>query len=35
MSMVAAGTPPDTAFIDNGNFQTWARDGLLMDITDI
>lgn len=33
LSMVAAGTPPDTAFVDNGNFQTWARDGLLMDIT--
>ena len=33
MAMVAAGTPPDTAFMDNGNFQQYARDGLLMDIT--
>lgn len=33
MAMVAAGTPPDTAFVDSGNFQTYARDGLLMDIT--
>ncbi len=33
MAMVAAGTPPDTAFVDNGNFQTYARDGLLLDIT--
>ncbi len=35
MAMVAAGTPPDTAFIDNGNFQQYAKDGLLMDITSL
>jgi multiple sugar transport system substrate-binding protein len=33
MAMVAAGTPPDTAFVDNGVFQQWAKTGLLMDIT--
>jgi multiple sugar transport system substrate-binding protein len=33
MAMVAAGTPPDTAFVDNGAFQQWAKTGLLMDIT--
>jgi len=33
MSMVAAGTPPDTAFIYNTLFQQYAKDGLLMDIT--
>jgi len=33
MSMVAAGTPPDTAFVTNAQFQTWAKNGLLMDIT--
>ena len=34
MAMVAAGTAPDTAFIDNGIFQQYAKEGLLMDITD-
>ena len=34
MSMVAAGTPPDTAFIYNTLFQGYAKDGLLLDITD-
>lgn len=33
MAMVAAGTPPDTAFIYNTLFQQYAKDGLLMDIT--
>ncbi len=33
MSMVAAGTPPDTAFIYNTLIQTYAKDGLLLDIT--
>ncbi len=33
MAMVAAGTPPDTAFIYNTIFQQYAKDGLLMDIT--
>jgi len=33
MAMVAAGTPPDTAFIYNTLFQGYARDGLLLDIT--
>ena len=35
MAMVAAGTPPDTGFITNGNYQGWAKDGLLLDITDM
>ncbi len=34
LASVAAGTPPDTAFIDNGVFRTFARDGILLDITD-
>lgn len=33
MAMTAAGTPPDTAFIYNTIFQQYAKDGLLMDIT--
>ncbi len=33
MAMVAAGTPPDTAFVYNTIFQQYAKDGLLMDIT--
>jgi len=33
MAMVAAGTPPDTAFIYNTAIQEYARDGLLLDIT--
>jgi multiple sugar transport system substrate-binding protein len=35
LAMVAAGTPPDTAFVDNGNYRTYCRDGLLLDITDM
>jgi multiple sugar transport system substrate-binding protein len=34
MAMVAAGTAPDTAFIYNTLFQQYAKDGLLMDITE-
>jgi multiple sugar transport system substrate-binding protein len=33
MAMVAAGNAPDTAFIYNTLFQQYAKDGLLMDIT--
>ena len=33
LSNVAAGTPPDTSFTGNGDFRTYARDGLLLDIT--
>jgi multiple sugar transport system substrate-binding protein len=34
LANVAAGTPPDTAFIGSGDFGTYVRDGLLLDITD-
>jgi len=34
LAMTAAGTPPDTAFIYNTHFQGYAKDGLLLDITD-
>jgi len=34
LASVAAGTPPDTAFIGGGDFTTYARDNLLLDITD-
>jgi len=33
LASVAAGTPPDTAFIGSDVFRTYARDGLLLDIT--
>jgi len=33
LSMVAAGTPPDTSFVGGEVFQPWACDGLLLDIT--
>jgi multiple sugar transport system substrate-binding protein len=33
LANVAAGTPPDTAFIGSDVFRTYARDGLLLDIT--
>lgn len=33
LASVAANTPPDTAFIGSGDFRTYARDGLLLDIT--
>jgi len=34
LANIAAGTPPDTAFINDFIFQAFARDGLLLDITD-
>lgn len=34
LANIAAGTPPDTAFIGSGDFRTFVRDRLLMDITD-
>lgn len=34
LSNVAAGTPPDTAFVDSTNYESFAAKGLLMDITD-
>lgn len=35
LSMVAAGTPPDTGFIESPLFATFVRDGMLLDITDM
>jgi multiple sugar transport system substrate-binding protein len=35
LSMVAAGTPPDTGFVQSDIFTTFARDGVLMDITEL
>jgi multiple sugar transport system substrate-binding protein len=35
MAMVAAGTPPDTAFCYNTLYQGYVKDGLLLDITDM
>lgn len=34
LANVAAGSPPDTAFVGSGDFLTYVRDGLLLDITD-
>jgi multiple sugar transport system substrate-binding protein len=34
LSLLAAGTPPDTGFIQGDIFSTFARDGLLLDITE-
>ncbi len=34
LSNVAAGTPPDTAFISQSQYQTLVHDGLLLDVTD-
>lgn len=34
LSMVAAGTPPDTAFVGSDSFATYARDGMLLDISE-
>jgi multiple sugar transport system substrate-binding protein len=31
---IAAGTPPDTAFVGSDIYRTFIRDGLLLDITD-
>ncbi len=35
LAMVASGTPPDTAFVGSDVFATYARDGLLLDITEM
>jgi multiple sugar transport system substrate-binding protein len=35
LANVAAGTPPDTAFIGSDVFTTYARDGMLADITEM
>jgi multiple sugar transport system substrate-binding protein len=34
LAMLAAGTPPDTAFNGSGGYQTDCRDGILLDITE-
>src|SRR5260221_561084 len=34
LAQVAAGTAPDSAFIDSSNYETFAKKGLLLDITD-
>lgn len=34
LSMAAAGTPPDTGFVQSDIYTTFARDGVLLDITD-
>lgn len=34
LSNVAAGTAPDTSFVDSSNYETFAKKGLLLDITD-
>jgi len=34
LSNVAAGTPPDTSFVDATNYETFSKKGLLLDITD-
>jgi multiple sugar transport system substrate-binding protein len=33
LSLIAAGTPPDTGFIQGDIYSTFARDGLLLDIS--
>jgi multiple sugar transport system substrate-binding protein len=35
LAMVAAGTPPDTAFIRNQDYITYVHEGMLLDITDM
>jgi multiple sugar transport system substrate-binding protein len=35
LAMVAAGTPPDTAFIRNQDYLTYVHEGMLLDITDM
>jgi len=35
LSLVAAKTPPDTAFVAAGDFRTFAKEGLLVDISDM
>ena len=34
LANIAAGTPPDTAFIGSGDYQTYIRNKVLLDITD-
>lgn len=34
LALVAAGTPPDTAFISAGDYKTFCKESLLLDITD-
>lgn len=34
LANIAAGTPPDTAFIPSDNYETYRQQGLLLDITD-
>jgi len=34
LSMAAAGTPPDTGFIQSDIYSTFIRDGVLLDVTD-
>ena len=34
LALVAAGTPPDTAFVGSDVYRTYVRDKLLLDITD-
>jgi multiple sugar transport system substrate-binding protein len=34
LALVAAGTPPDTAFIGSDNYRTYIKDKLLLDLTD-
>lgn len=35
LASIAAGTPPDSGFINDYIFQAFARDGVLLDITDL
>ena len=35
LSMIAAGTPPDTAYISTGVYAKFAEEGVLLDITDL
>jgi multiple sugar transport system substrate-binding protein len=34
LALVAAGTPPDTAFVGSQDYRTYIKDSLLLDITD-
>lgn len=35
LALIAAGTPPDTAFVSAGDFRTFCKEELLLDITDM
>lgn len=35
LSNIAAGTPPDTSFIGSGDYETFRKQGILLDITDL